>query len=150
MNSVLDENTLMHQQMMGEGIAGSLFKLRSGSWDELAARAYIKQVLWASQRARSTEQEYASEVFARFEERMGDSYLYTQHEDGRSGSLLVESCATILDKPEIEPQDLVNVLHMLERHPNVKLGMLIQSKALHSYALDLEPNLGWLNPPGED
>jgi hypothetical protein len=123
--------------------------LKSGRWDEGEARAYTQLVQWATQRLRSIAAESVGEVFARAEERFGDSYLYTSYPDGRSGSLLLEATARALAKPDIEPQDLVNILTMLRRHPNVLTAMLITAQAPDARHFDLEPHYGWLSADKE-
>ena len=123
--------------------------LKSGRWHEGEARAYIQLVQWATQRLRSIVAESVGELYARVEERFGDSYLYTRHPDGRSGSLLLEATARALAKPLVEPQDLVNVLTMLRRHPNVLTAMLITAQAPDARYLDLEPQYGWLDADKE-
>ena len=66
-----------------------------------------------------------------------------------SGSLLLEATARALAKPLVEPQDLVNVLTMLRRHPNVLTAMLITAQAPDARYLDLEPQYGWLDADKE-
>jgi len=122
-----------------------LTNLKSGRWDEHEARAYLQLVQWAAQRLRSIDAEYSAQIYARVEERFGDSYLYTKHPDGRSGSLLLEATMAALAKPKVEPQDLVNVLTMIRRHPNLLVAMSITSRAPSAEHLNLEPHLGWLS-----
>ena len=133
-------------------------KLKAGQWDEDQARHYLQLVQWAVQRLRSIDAESVSEIHVRLEERYGDSYLFTKYEDGdsylftkyedgRSGSLLLEATILAMDKPEIDPQDLVNILMMMRRHPMILTAMAITSQTPSYDYLMLEPQFdSWLNP----
>lgn len=119
--------------------------LQAGHWDEGEARRYIQLVQWATQRLRSITAESVGEVYVRVEERFGDSYLFTKYPDDRGGSLLLEATIQALAKPKVEPQDLVNILAMVRRHPNVLVAMAISSHAPSLEHLVLEPHFGWLS-----
>lgn len=49
------------------------------------------------------------------EERRNDGYLFNKDASGHSRSLLLEATLKALDKPRIQPEDLVNLLAMLRR-----------------------------------
>ena len=121
-----------------------LTNLKAGRWDEHEARAYLQSVQWAVQRLRSIDAESVGDVYVRVEERFGDSYLHTKYPDGRSGSLLLEATISAMAKPRIEPQDLVNILTMMRRHPNVLTAMSITARAPDAKHLKLEPDVRWL------
>ena len=91
-----------------------LDNLRAGRWDEGEARAYLRLVLFTAQRLRSIDREEYP-VYVRLEERLNNGYLFNKDERGGSRSLLLEATVKALDKPTIQPEDLVNILAMLRR-----------------------------------
>lgn len=121
-----------------------LTNLKAGHWDESEARAYIQLAQWSAQRLRSITAESVGAIYIRSEERFGDSYLFTRYPSGQRGSLLLEASVTALAKPTLEPQDLVNLLHMIRRHPEMLTAMSISAYAPDAEYLVLEPNLSWL------
>lgn len=123
----------------------NLKNLKAGHWDEAEARRYVQLVQWAAQRLRSIAAESVGAVYARSEERFGDSYLFTRYPDGRSGSLLLEATFTVMAKPALEPVDLVNIVRMVRQHPSMRTAMAITVQATSAEQLDLEPQLGWLD-----
>ncbi len=120
-----------------------LDNLRAGRWDEGEARAYLRLVLFTAQRLRSIDREEYP-VFVRLEERLNDGYLFNKDERGESRSLLLEATIKALDKPHIQPQDLVNILAMLRREERMIpfMGSLANLKDLND--IRLEPHLEWL------
>lgn len=127
-----------------------LKNLKVGRWDEAEARAYVQLAQWASQRLRSISAESVGAVYARSEERFGDSYLFTKYPDGRSGSLLLEATIKVMAKPTLEPHDLVNILKLVRRHPSMRTAMAITAQAASANQFDLEPHFSWLNSePGD-
>lgn len=121
-----------------------LQNLKAGRWDEAEARQYVQLAQWAAQRLRSISAESVGAVYARSEERFGDSYLFTRYPDGRSGSLLLEVTIKVMAKPTLEPHDLVNIVTMVRWHPNMRTAMAITAQAASTDQFDLEPHLSWL------
>lgn len=105
---------------------------------------------WAAQRLRSISAESVGAVYARSEERFGDSYLFTRYPDGRSGSLLLEATIKVMAKKALESHNLVNILKMVRRHPSLRIAMSITAQAASAEQFDLEPQLGWLNSEAGD
>ena len=121
-----------------------LAKLKAGHWDEAEARTYLGLVQWTAQRLRSIDQEeYAS--FVRLEERLNDGYLLNKDERGESRSLLLEATLKALAKPEIRPEDLVNIPAMLRREERMIPFMGVTENLTDFNDIRLEPQLGWLH-----
>ncbi len=121
-----------------------LTNLKAGRWDEAEARAYLQLVQVTAQRLRSIDREEYP-VFVRLEERLNDGYLFNKGARGASRSLLLEASIKALDKPHIQPQDLVNILTMLRREERMIpfMGSLANAKDFND--VRLEPRWEWLH-----
>ena len=121
-----------------------LLNLKAGRWDEAEARAYLQLVQVTAQRLRSIDREEYP-IFVRMEERLNDGYLFNQDERGGSRSLLLEATVKALDKPNIQPQDLVNILVMLRREERMIPFMGATANAKDFDKVRLEPRWEWLH-----
>ncbi len=93
-----------------------------------------------AQRLHSISAESVGAVYARSEERFGDSYLFTRYPDGRSGSILLEATIKVMAKKVLEPHDMVNILKMVRRYPSLRTAMAITAQAASAKQFDLEPH----------
>ena len=121
-----------------------LTNLKAGRWDEAEARAYLQLVQVTAQRLRSIDREDFP-IFVRLEERLNDGYLFNKDEWGKSRSLLLEATIQALDKPHIQPQDLVNILTMLRREERMIPFMGATVNLSNFDDVRLAPRWEWLH-----
>ena len=119
--------------------------LKAGRWDELEARAYLQLVQWAAQRIRSIDREEYP-LFVQMEERFNDGYLFNLSDQGQPHSILLEATFKAFAKAELQPEDLVNILAMVQ-HEKRLIPMMGSVAGVTDFDnVRLESQLGWLVP----